>query len=257
VGLLSLQDLKKYVSKMESIRFEKSAAQICVSESNENPVGRVLHEQMESCLGFVKEGSSLLVSQSLRRARTVLSLDVFLLEFVPMLMHRVGESVFHGELAIWQEHVLTSSLRSELAIAEIDARMVGSSFSRRPEKIFVFATLEGNHHETAILIASLVAAMEGFESHFVGSHLPAAEFVKAMHALGGTHAVVGAKELPPGEERLNVVDYVKILKSSLQKKQCIWVGGRFGVEQQSGLENLPGVSVFSSLAEFRAAVKKA
>jgi methanogenic corrinoid protein MtbC1 len=254
IGPMSLSELKNYLTKLDDVTFENTTSNVCSSPDISRTTPAVFAEHSTACFAAVQEGSTPGVAHSLRRARTHLTLEVFLKDFISSLMHRVGSAVFLGELHIWQEHVFTVALRNELAIAEMDIRMSRTLGAQQSQKVFLFATIEGNHHEIGSLVASLLALNAGFESHYLGPHLPASEFALAMQRLNATHAVLGAKEIPPGEEVLDVVSYVKNLKKELRKKQFIWVGGQFAPEKHASLENLPSVKVFTSLAQFHAAL---
>lgn len=256
IGSMTLAQLKAYVAKLENVRFEDARMSEVFSVEGMELTQNSYNQFVTSCIENLGSGNSFVVRASLRKARTELPLKSFLLDFVPALMHRVGELVFEEKFAIWQEHILSAALRAELSLVEMDIRIVNSAASFKQGAVFVFATLEGNLHELGIMVAWLLAANAGFETHYIGAHLPFNQFAMAVKHLGASHAVLGAKDVPPGEEAQDVAVYVKSLKELLPKKQCIWVGGSFARFRQESLEVLSGVKVFQSLSQFQTALDK-
>ena len=153
----------------------------------------------------------------------------FILQIVAPLLSQVGQEVERRRLNVAQEHLLSSILRTHLG-------RLYQSFLLLPASgpIVLFATPEGNLHEFGILLAAILAALQGLRTHFLGANLPAQDLLKAAHDTGAAILVIGATAIPPEIQVRPLNSYFSEIDKKLPKSIEVWLGGDSALSASTG-----------------------
>lgn len=148
-------------------------------------------------------------------AIATLPLTVLITRLVNPLLHEVGVRWADGRLAVAQERLVSSLLRSRLlSILNQHLR------ERRPRVLF--ATLPGEQHELGLLGAALQAFDAGVSVLYLGTEMPAVELATAANRLGG--AAVAVSSIYPLSARA-ALEQLQELDAALLPGIPVWLGG--------------------------------
>ena len=157
------------------------------------------------------------LEEQLLRTSVRMSRRRLLEEVVHPLMERIGDLWHQGTLRIADEHMATAVVRS--FVGDIMA-----TCQAPPAAPQVLATTpEGQMHEIGALLASVVAAAEGWNPTYLGPNLPAEEIAGAA-ARKGARAVLLSIVHPEDDPRLGS-ELVK-LRRLLGPEVLLLAGGR-------------------------------
>jgi DNA-binding transcriptional MerR regulator/methylmalonyl-CoA mutase cobalamin-binding subunit len=127
----------------------------------------------------VLDGSSL--NRELQRSLAMHGIPTLLEDFVPALMHRIGDEWHAGRLTIAQEHLASATV---LAIVLKTLRSI-PEVPGAPR--LLVTTPSGELHAVGAALAAATAALDGWTVTYLGVDVPAAEIVAA--AAGRVDAV--------------------------------------------------------------------
>lgn len=167
-------------------------------------------------------------------AIATLPVPVLLTRVVMPLLREVGVRWADGRLAIAQERLVSSLLRSRLL-------SVLNQHPRESRPRVLFATLPGEPHELGLLGAALHAHEAGAPVLYLGTQLPAAELARVAQRLGA--AAVALSSVDPGQAPLALAE-LRVLHDLLPDDVPVWVGGanaRYLVEAL-GIERIHAVT---------------
>jgi len=157
----------------------------------------------------------------LARAAVDLDLDSLLDGVVGPMLEEIGERWLRGVLSIAHEHMATARVRSLLDSLRIAfADPVAS-------RVLIATTPRGQFHEIGALEVSVVAAVDGWRSVYLGPDLPAAEIVAAARELGAR--AVALSIVWPDPERA-VAAELEAVATGLPDATALLVGGRAAAE---------------------------
>jgi DNA-binding transcriptional MerR regulator len=165
-------------------------------------------------LSAIEAFNSARAGDELGRLAAVLAPRDFVYQVVLPLMRETGNRWRRGTLAIAQEHLLTSNLRSLLGGMMRLFRQSG------PAAKMVLATPAGEAHEFGILAAAMLAAVMGLEPVYLGANLPALEIARAAERTGACAVALGVTF--PG---LDTFGEIKALAEALPRDVEFWLGG--------------------------------
>lgn len=118
----------------------------------------------------------------LATAAGTLPARVLVYDFLAPVLEEIGARWEAGQLEIAHEHAASAALREHIAVVmrvqsgtSADAGPGGSGSARR----VVITTPAGELHEFGALLTAVLAAVSGWEVHYLGPNLPAAEIVRA------------------------------------------------------------------------------
>ena len=148
-------------------------------------------------------------------AIATLPLAVLINRLVNPLLHEVGERWADGRLAVAQERLVSSLLRSRLLSILNQHRREG-----RPRVLF--ATLPGEQHELGLLGAALQAFDAGVSVLYLGTEMPAVELANAANRLGA--GAVAVSSIYPLSARA-ALEQLQALDQALQPGIPVWLGG--------------------------------
>lgn len=114
----------------------------------------------------------------LTRTAAIMPPLAFSLQFILPLIRRVGDLWCTGDLAVAQEHIVSSQLRSLLGtLMRHVTPPIGASR-------IVVAAPEGHRHEFGAFVGAFIAASRGLEPIYLGADLPAEQIALATKRSG-------------------------------------------------------------------------
>lgn len=146
-------------------------------------------------------------------------------QFIAPLLEEIGDRWAHKRLGIAQEHLATELLRGLLG-----SLLRVHSTSATGDAI-VFATLEGERHEMALLLAALLAAAKRWRVIYLGVEVPAAELAFAVRLTGATTL---ALSVPTAIPRID--DQLDALSKLLPSTARVLIGGSEAIRRRSRIE---------------------
>lgn len=177
----------------------------------------------------------------LAKVRAELGSLQFATEYSSALMQEVGKRWWHGHAAVFQEHFITTALRTYLS-----AIMLEQVPHQRPALRTIVTTPHGEFHEIGAMLASIAAHEAGHETVFLGSQLPVAEIMQAVDTFGAHIVCLASSFLEVKRLRAQVVQLREVLPSHV----VICLGGRQFDQRQ--FSSLNGTLVYDNLPSFDA-----
>ena len=153
--------------------------------------------------------------RELQVAIATMPVTVLVTRVVGPLLREVGVRWADGRMAIAQERIVSSLLRSRL-LSVLDQH----PRERRPR--LLFATLSGEPHELGLLGAALHAHDAGAPVLYLGTELPAEELGLVATRLEA--AAVAISSTDPGQARGTLAG-LRTLDAALPGGMPVWVGG--------------------------------
>ena len=188
-------------------------------------------EFLEAALTAVQGLDAVSLQEQLDRASVALSQRALLEEVVRPLMERIGRMWQEGALRVAAEHMATAVVRSFIGNLR---PFQGNGAAPRA----VATTPAGQRHELGAMLASLVAASEGWNATFLGPDLPAEEIAGAA-AGTGARAVLLSIVYPGDDPRLGG-ELVR-LRGLLGGEVALLAGGRAAPQYAPFLERAGAV----------------
>ncbi|MDH5832798.1 MerR family transcriptional regulator [Luteimonas kalidii] len=148
-------------------------------------------------------------------AIATLPTSVLVARVVMPLLREVGVRWADGRLAIAQERLVSSLLRTRLL-------SVLNQHPREQRPRVLFATLPGEPHELGLLGAALYAHDAGAPVLYLGTELPAVELARVSERLGA--AAVALSSIDPGHAPAALAQ-LRLLDDALASGVPVWLGG--------------------------------
>lgn len=148
-------------------------------------------------------------------AIATLPVPVLVARVVTPLLREVGTRWATGQLAIAQERLVSSLLRSRLL-------SVLNQHPRERQPRLLFATLPGEPHELGLLGAALHAHEAGAPVLYLGTQLPARELARVAERLDA--AAVAISSVDPAQAPAALAS-LRTLDEALPAGTPVWVGG--------------------------------
>lgn len=190
---------------------------------------------------------SLLISAT-KRAQHQFDTRTYLLKVVSPLLQIIGEQVSNGKMDVYQEHALTAVLRYQLSgiLFSLEGQMNHDS----SRGVITLASPEGDHHDMGVLMAAVLALLNGFQVLYLGANTPASSVAKAAEASQSPMVVIGSvapeSEVSPKKLR----EFFNLLHKELPEETVIWVGGWRSEEIKSSKASSLKFTFFESLQDF-------
>lgn len=194
-----------------------------------------LEQALQAVIGL----NPVVLEEQLLRTSVQMSQRRLLQEVVHPLMERIGDLWHHGALRIADEHMATAVVRSFVGNFIAGCQVPAAA----PHALAT--TPEGQMHEIGALLASAVAAAEGWNSTYLGPNLPAEEIAGAA-ARKGARAVLLSIVHPEDDPRLGN-ELVK-LRRLLGRDAVLLAGGR-AARNYSRFLNRAGAVTLNSLGD--------
>ncbi len=128
----------------------------------------------------------------------------------------LGERWQAGELSIGQEHAASARLRDLLGRMRVNT----SAPAGAPK--LVAATLSGDRHELGLLMATLLASLQGWSPVYLGVDLPLPELVDAVVLSRASALVLSLVHVEP----LAAQALLRELRQQLSAEVRVYIGGR-------------------------------
>lgn len=171
-------------------------------------------------LQWLVEDQTDLIKQTLQQQILRRGLGPTVQDLVAPLCVLVGEAWLRGELSIYQEHLLTSTLQTVLrdAIGSLDAS--GQALQQPPRVLLTTTATE--QHGLGLLMAECFFALESCARFVLGVSTPVADIVQAARQL---RIDVVALSFSAHSNRREVIDSLQQLVAQLPPHVEIWAGG--------------------------------
>lgn len=182
----------------------------------------------------------------LERAAVSLGVPQFLEQMAGPSLQRIGQGWSDGTVSIAQEHLATTVFRRVLGWI---LRLFEASGSA-PR--LIAATPPGQAHEFGAMIASAVAAAEGWDVTYLGADLPVADILSAAQQVEA-HAVALSVVYPVDDPAL--FSELERLRKGLDRRVALLIGGTAASAHRQQLTSM-GAEVMDSLAEFRTVLQR-
>ncbi len=196
---------------------------------------------LETCKVAVAQMDGAGLDAALMRAHRGLSLPDLISAVVTPLLVWVGVCWKDGSLRIAHEHFVSNGVRHFLA----NVRNAYGNNDVAPA--MVFTTLQGSLHELGALMASIVAAAEGWNDLYLGPNLPIEEIANTVE-LSQARAL-GLSMIYP-HHRPNLEVELSTLVRHIRPEVPIVIGGQATRTHRPLLESL-GIHVVEDIQSFR------
>lgn len=153
--------------------------------------------------------------RELQVAIATMPVTVLVTRVVSPLLREIGARWADGRLAIAQERLVSSLLRSRLL------SVLGQHPRERAPRV-LFATLPGEPHELGLLGAALHAHDAGAPVLYLGTGLPAGELARVAARLDAS--AVAISSIDPGQAPA-ALDGLRRLDQALPGAVRVWLGG--------------------------------
>ncbi len=199
-------------------------SELLVLENKKNaPIGNAedvqlpLDKTIEKCLEQIREFNSNELERVVLSLENKMKLEDYLIDFIDVLLIRIGEEWESGEIKIAHEHLASAVIRKVLATKLSDIN------PKKAEKSIVFTTPSGQLHEMGVLISAILAASSGIRAIFLGPNLPAAEIAYTCNHDDKIIMVVLSIIYPTNDPL--ILNELEQLKIALKDHVKIAVGG--------------------------------
>ncbi len=198
-------------------------------------------EMLEACLAAARNSDSAGLERILFKAYGALGVRQMTEEVIEPLMITVGEEWHSGKLRIYQEHMVSSIVRSFLG----QIILTGSNEEYAP--VIIIAAPKGQYHEFGALTASVTAIDEGYSVKYLSTDLPAEEISSAaLHT--GAEIIALSITYPPDDPILGIE--LKKLKKLLPDGISVLAGGQAVGSYSDVLDHI-NAKQFSNILHFR------
>jgi DNA-binding transcriptional MerR regulator len=153
-------------------------------------------------------------TNELNRLAAALASRDFIYEVVVPLMREVGNRWYNGAFAIAQEHLVSEILRNLLG------SMIRLYRPPNPVMKLVLATPAGEAHEFGLLASTMLAAVAGIETVYLGPNLPGREIAGAAERVGAQAILLGVTMITESTAR-----EVSRVAAAIPERTELWVGG--------------------------------
>jgi MerR family transcriptional regulator, light-induced transcriptional regulator len=134
------------------------------------------------------------------------------------ILIEVGARWQKGAAEVWQEHLVTSSVRT---IVEHLALHVADAAPDPGDATVVLAAPDDEYHDLGLRMLADRFALAGWRTHFLGADVPVAELSAAARSLEADAVVLSAST---HFHRLRLRAYVETLAATMPDV-TVWVGG--------------------------------
>ena len=184
---------------------------------------------------------------ALTSSRVAFSEQEILDELIGPLMTWVGDRWQEGKVRAAQEHLATVVVKRFLN------QMLRSSFTGADAPSLVVSTPAGELHEIGALMSATIAALEGWNTIYLGPNLPSAELANA--AIRRKSIVLALSVAAPGDSP-RLLSELTELRTMLPDDITIVLGGKGALRHRRFLEE-NRMRLLTSLMEFRSLLHKA
>jgi MerR family transcriptional regulator, light-induced transcriptional regulator len=181
----------------------------------------------------------------LRRTAALAGAPRFLERTVAPFLQRIGDEWHAGRMTVAQEHLATGVVqRVVISVLESLSHPDGAP-------VLLIAGPAGDRHEMGGLLATAVAASEGWRVIYLGPDLPAAEIVDAAKSSGADAVGLSVVYV---EDRERTIGELSAVRELLPASVPLLVGGGGAAALADALEH-PGTRIVGDLGALRHALR--
>ncbi|MFZ0710253.1 MAG: MerR family transcriptional regulator [Terrimicrobiaceae bacterium] len=206
------------------------------------PDAPIIRDCIQAVRAFDLEG----LNSLLDRAAVVSGYNALLRHVIAPLSQRLGALWDEGDLKISHEHFATAAIRSFLLNP---ARQYAGENSH---STLVAATPQGQLHELGAVMATALAAEQGWRAVYLGPSLPAAEIAGA--ALQNRARAVALSVIYPADDP-NLERELYDLRRFLRADVAILIGGRASEHYRTAIDSI-GAILVNDLARLQVELAK-
>ncbi len=173
---------------------------------------------LERFLDLVRTNQIAILHQQLSQTSLRLGVEKFVTEVAAPLTVLVGDAWARGQLRIYEEHLLTESIRVVMrnAISSIPRLQSG-----RPRVLLT--TFPNEPHGVGLLMVEALMTLEGCRCYSLGTETPVTEILAAS---AGLEVDIVALSFTGAPNPTLVSEGVNQLRAELPEPVQLWVGGR-------------------------------
>ena len=168
---------------------------------------------VEEYLNLIQRMALTEAQNLLRRTALILSTRDLVFDVLLPILRDVGHRWERSDFGVHHEHVVSTHVRSLLAIVGIDQMGTGR------ERIIV-TTPAGHYHEFGALLSCFLIGSQGQEPLYLGPNMPARDIVEAAEAAGANHVVLSIIPHVGSREMQRLLDDLDLLSKSV----TLWCG---------------------------------
>ncbi len=211
------------------------------SQQNTYAPRRSPETYLRQCRDAVTRMDSKALDDALVSAHRSLSQPVMIEALITPLLVWVGEAWKNGDLRISHEHFVSNALRQFL----VNIRHTSTPEVEQP--VIIVTTPPGYLHELGAMLASMVAAAEGWRDMYLGPNLPVEEIANAVES-AGAQAVALSLIYPHNNPHLE--REMIALTRYLNPNVPVIVGGQAAFAYLEFFQRI-GIIVSENIQEFR------
>ena len=201
---------------------------------------------VRDCIHAVKTFDLEALNSLLERAAVVSGYNALLRHVIAPLAHRLGVLWDEGILTMSHEHFATAAIRAFLL--NPSRQYAGES----SHSTIVAATPQGQLHELGAVMATALAAEQGWRAVYLGPSLPAAEIAGA--ALQNRARAVALSIIYPADDP-NLERELHDLRRFLPASVAVLIGGRAAEHYRTAIDSI-GAILVNDLARLQVELAK-
>ena len=203
------------------------------------------HPELQACLALCKSHQIEALRRKLSQALLVMGLASFVTDLVAPLTALIGEAWACGQLAVFEEHLYTESLKVVMRGAIFSVPQPNANAPGAPR--ILLTTLPQERHGLGLLMAEAMFVVEGAYCISLGVQTPLLDIVEAVRA---QRIDIVALSFSAAMNPRQALDGLAELHARLDGRAELWAGGSCAALQR---RQPPFVRVFG-LADIAGAV---
>lgn len=220
-ALLDLTARGWRINKIAQLPTSKLQKMISENQSQETTVSDPLVDQKHhiDTLQSLRSLDWKKTEQLIRRTRQKYSPKEFLIDFLIPLMQDFRLDVEAGRVSIAQEHVLSALIKESLHVLRSEAKKPKHS------ELFLISTPEGDFHEIGALIGATFLAVCGYQTIYLGPHIPASHLCETVIQTKASHVLLAATASNKDKSNEVFYSFLNFLDVHLPPRTALWIGG--------------------------------
>lgn len=163
-----------------------------------------------------------------------MAIDGLYLNVLSPLLEETGRSWAEGTEAVWQEHVISQTIRTIIESLYLDVCAAAAEVTPRGQTVLLACPPEERHDLGLRMLADRFA-LAGYRVVFLGADTPVAEIIAAAQA---THADIVALSVSTILERIDLRSFADQLRAALPDTRIVFGGPAFSSREHWPSEDL-------------------
>ncbi|HEU4846128.1 MAG TPA: MerR family transcriptional regulator [Burkholderiaceae bacterium] len=178
------------------------------------------HPEQQQLMELCKAHDMDALRRRLSQALLVMGLKSFVIDLVAPLTRLVGEALASGQLAVFEEHLYTETLKMVMRSAIFSVPQANAASIGAPR--IILTTLPQDRHSLGLLMAEAMCVVEGAYCVSLGVQTPLLEVVDATRVLQGD---IVALSFSTSMNPRQALDSLSELHRRLPETTELWAGG--------------------------------